>query len=205
MAVPKVWCDTPGLSLPGSVFLCLAVDCQSLNLACDRDFYRPETQSHSRDKRVLMVVFFTAHMLAHLRHLPRFPDFFVTFRILSPFSGNRMFVYARLLPKTWPLHQSSQGSKWMTLSLARTVLTLKPLMVEPWERSELRLVGQSLNRWARTSWAITKKEGKVLRVFSSGRWSVTSSFILAINRLTQEKKEIAAVGQVSKPDRNSRH
>ena len=69
-------------------------------LACDRDFYRPETQSHSRDKRVLMVVFFTAHMLAHLRHLPRFPDFFVTFRILSPFSGNRMFVYARLLPKT---------------------------------------------------------------------------------------------------------
>ena len=35
----------------------------------------------------------------------------------------------------------------------------------------------------------------------NGSWFLAQS----INRLTQEKKEIAAVGQVSKPDRNSRH
>ena len=44
-----------------------------------------------------------SHFHKHnLRHLPRFPDFFVTFRILSPSSGHSLFI------NTWPARELRQ-------------------------------------------------------------------------------------------------
>ena len=63
----------------GSWFFILSVNCRGK----DRD------SGNRREQEIVGMEMSLNHFHKHnLRHLPRFPDFFVTFRILSPSSGN---------------------------------------------------------------------------------------------------------------------
>ena len=47
----------------------------------------------------------------NLRHLPRFPDFFVTFGILSPSSGNLVFLFLFLAPEDVESQKTKRSSQ----------------------------------------------------------------------------------------------
>ena len=72
-------------------------------LECHTNLYACQEQKETgfkKRKRILLRNELENHFHKHnLRHLPRFPDFFVTFRILSPSSGN--LEIHQLLGLTW--------------------------------------------------------------------------------------------------------